>query len=408
MPFTVRVLDMEQGDCTLIKCPDDRLVMVDCGSKSGFSDDRMVVAQMSARDWAIANGNKIDALILTHPDKDHYSQVFNVLGRFEWDNDVQVGNEVYRAGRLNKVKLPNIYFSLASNVAGPLANYSTNSINHYIYTEYFNTSLIHEVTINAATQSYITWDYTDKFTAPSPATAIANHKYTILNGVESGTNWSVSIIAGNVPPPGGAAGEEAKNHYSLVTLLEHGANKGLIMGDSTMTTEAFLALTHAAAITNVVFIQAGHHGSETSSGTIFAATTNPSVVYISVENTEHSHFLPKFDRVSEWLTALNGKPVIADHTIDYWVRDPNAMPGMANLATAMLDAWKLDATIHVYPVPPEVASYYFLDPDFHDYSALDNQYFALHTKTGFRLYRAGTTRNLRETATQGSFEFTLG
>src|SRR4051812_21109811 len=103
MPFTIRVLDMEQGDCTLIRCPNGDLVMVECGSKSGFTDDRRITAQMAVREWTKNNLGAIDALILTHPDRDHYSEVGNILGEYTWLSDVQVGNKTIKACKFDAI-----------------------------------------------------------------------------------------------------------------------------------------------------------------------------------------------------------------------------------------------------------------------------------------------------------------
>ncbi|HLF26431.1 MAG TPA: MBL fold metallo-hydrolase [Anaerolineae bacterium] len=402
MPFTIRVLDMEQGDCTLIRCPNDELVMVDCGSKSGFTDDRRITVQMAVREWTKKNLNAIDALILTHPDRDHYSEVGNILGEYTWLSDVKVGAKTIKAQKFKAVDVLQIYFSNASAVAGPLGNYKTNSVGGVVYGHYLSTDEIHEVTIHAAAgpNQYITWEKADGFTTPVRTTAINNNRLTVLSGKTSGTNWSVSIIAGNVPDGMALSSESKRNTASLITLLEIGAKKGLICGDGTETTEAFLTANHAANISNLDFIQVGHHGSATSSGVAFANMTDPKAAFVSVANREHSHYLPKEEIIKRWLGKLNNKSKMDAHTIDYWVRDPTYNPGQDNKAKKLLQKWEGDGEAFV-----REGNLYFLDTD---YSVFANDYFALDTKTGFRLYRQETSLSLRQTATNGPFDFTLG
>lgn len=402
MPFNIRVLDMEQGDCTLVRCPNGALVMVDCGSKSGFSDDRRITAQMSVREWTKSHAGTIDALILTHPDKDHYSEVWGVLGDWTWTDDVDVGNITIPAQAFSAIKVSKIYFSGASTVSGPLGNYRVNSVGSHVYQHHLQTLEIHEVTINTpgGPNQYRTWNKADGFTNPNPATptAINNNSLPVL----SGSTWSVSIIAGNV---GGSdiSKESIRNTASLITLLESGTKRGLICGDGTKDTEAFLTTNHAASISNLDFIQVGHHGSETSSDAPFVTMANPKAAYVSVANMEHKHFLPKSDVIGRWKKKLGDKAQIDAHTIDYWVRDPNFRPGRVNKASQLLDTWVSDGTRFV-----QRDNLYFLDEDETDYETFSNDYFALDPVRGFRLYREETQLSIKETATNAGFDFTFG
>src|SRR5689334_3006063 len=79
--FDIVCFYMGQGDCSMIRCPDGRIVMVDCGSKFDFSEASLKIAADLVRHpkWAGGNNNCIDALILTHKDQDHYNQAGKVL-----------------------------------------------------------------------------------------------------------------------------------------------------------------------------------------------------------------------------------------------------------------------------------------------------------------------------------------
>ena len=49
-------IDMGQGDCTIISCPDGSVYIVDCGSSGGLPEDSFEEAQELVRDWA--NGRR--------------------------------------------------------------------------------------------------------------------------------------------------------------------------------------------------------------------------------------------------------------------------------------------------------------------------------------------------------------
>ena len=71
------VLDVGQGQCLLLQC-DGRSYIVDCG---GSSDAQ---AADTAAETLLSQGvSKIDALILTHYDRDHAGGVSNLLTRID-------------------------------------------------------------------------------------------------------------------------------------------------------------------------------------------------------------------------------------------------------------------------------------------------------------------------------------
>ena len=247
---------MGQGDCSMIRCPDGKIVMIDCGSTSDFPDENLqvVMDQVRHTDWA-GNNMCIDALILTHSDADHHNKVVSVLGEYTYKASSSTSSSttpgpMYSTSssaptitmpsttttttptttttttttttptittttmptttpkKWPKLKIDKIYLSCAYGDKSSLGNYTGNALNTNVYNDYFKTSEIYEVTICEGSSFYKKWTKDDTFgsavppdsTKPADTTwPIANQKYTILNGTTAGGQlWSVSIIAGNV------------------------------------------------------------------------------------------------------------------------------------------------------------------------------------------------------------------
>lgn len=70
------VLNVAQGNCLLVKYPNDEFLLVDCGSSS--SDTTITIAAVNDYINAITNGKNISDIVLTHPDKDHVSFVLGL------------------------------------------------------------------------------------------------------------------------------------------------------------------------------------------------------------------------------------------------------------------------------------------------------------------------------------------
>src|SRR5690606_17682035 len=83
-------LDVDQGDATLLALPGGRHVLVDAGLASPYTDwgERAVVPHL--RRFGI---DRLDALVLTHPDADHYGGAVSVLAAVPVGRLVHAGPE---------------------------------------------------------------------------------------------------------------------------------------------------------------------------------------------------------------------------------------------------------------------------------------------------------------------------
>lgn len=74
-PLTVTFLDVDQGDATLIETPSGKVILVDLGKNHA---KRVLVPVLQAKGI-----NKIDVLIISHFDLDHYGSLFELLEHIE-------------------------------------------------------------------------------------------------------------------------------------------------------------------------------------------------------------------------------------------------------------------------------------------------------------------------------------
>ena len=295
------------------------------------------------RQLAGGQKNTVYALILTHSDVDHYNKVNSFFGKAKilqgtempWsrlvlDEDVE----------LAAISINNIYLSngnLAENryheADKPLEKYYKQSnLGANVKAGNFGTPNLHNVTINSTEPKKNvrnTWTALHKYeqVIQDP---IANRKLPVLLGKTDGIDWSISIIAGNVPRNYGGVqdGATADNAKSLITLFQIGDKKALLCGDATFSTEKFLLDAHSKTIANVDLLQIPHHGSAYASSDAFVKLVNPRAAVISVEFFEHSHHLPRYeDVVSRWKAKVLAhenkrdphENKIDPHDIDYWL-----------------------------------------------------------------------------------------
>jgi competence protein ComEC len=79
-------LDVGQGDATLISLPNGRHVLVDAGLRDPYTNKGVRTVLPHLRRYGI---RRLDAVVLTHADADHYGGVFSVM------EEIDVGQLVY-------------------------------------------------------------------------------------------------------------------------------------------------------------------------------------------------------------------------------------------------------------------------------------------------------------------------
>lgn len=80
MPATLDFLDVGHGDAAFIRTPGGTTLLVDTGDKSDYLD----VGARVVAPWLLAHGvDRLDYLVVTHPDRDHIGGAVSVLERIK-------------------------------------------------------------------------------------------------------------------------------------------------------------------------------------------------------------------------------------------------------------------------------------------------------------------------------------
>ncbi len=93
----VRVLDVGQGDATIVRCPSGQVILVDTGVWSpGYDSGKSVILP----ELKALGVSKIDAVILSHPHGDHVGGMLSLLENIEvgriYQSDFEYGSGLFR------------------------------------------------------------------------------------------------------------------------------------------------------------------------------------------------------------------------------------------------------------------------------------------------------------------------
>jgi beta-lactamase superfamily II metal-dependent hydrolase len=234
--LTIIVMDAGQGDATLIVFPDNTLVLVDCGSLKNKTIVGSEIAKVLTAYLAQAN-NTLQALVLTHADRDHYNLVKELI----IDKGVSV-NHVFYSGQ-------------ASNY-DKLGSWLRNHISENTFSKsHFSTTVTPEL-------SY--------------------------SGAGKAPDVDVRVLSANVGPD--------TNDDSIVLMVSYLDVNIFLMADATLATESHILKcdktaknAFSALLANkATVLKAGHHGSDSSSGTAWIGKIQPVVVFLSSDTKSFS------------------------------------------------------------------------------------------------------------------------
>lgn len=225
----IHFIDVGQGDATLVQCPNGESILVDSGSSSGGNVDQVRDYIMEVLDQ---HERRINTLVITHPDSDHYNYIPDVTNGVHIDRLFSVGtNEDYR-----------------TSFSEWLDDYPDNR--HTVY------------------QS----DYFDPIGTPNPNIDCGDAEVYIL---AAATESSFS----------------RKNTMSIVLMIRYGNFEVLLTGDATKKTEESIISRYDNAWLDVDLLKVGHHGSlATSTTQQWADIVKPEVAVISAGyRSSHGH-----------------------------------------------------------------------------------------------------------------------
>ncbi len=224
----VSFLDVGQGTSTLIQLPQGKTILLDGGSYSSnkFNVGRRIIAPFlwKKRIW------RLDDIIITHPDSDHYSGMDFIHNHF---------------------KPKRLFISTYRSDKSKYKQILTDAENH-------GTEIIQ----------------------PMSGQKIAEDNFASL----------VCLGMEGINNPSGAKPfiPENSNDSSLVFKLLHGSQSYLFPGDISRKAEAHLINNTTMLDTDILL--APHHGSSSSSSPEFINEISPEVIIISAGKTKKDHF----------------------------------------------------------------------------------------------------------------------
>ena len=221
--WSLTMLDVGQGECLLVRDPTGRAMLIDGGSSdSGRPDVGISVIVPYLQSVGV---EKLDALVITHSDSDH----FNGLA--------QVAREV---------PIDRVFITGTSALA-----FDNSAVRAEEYPR-----LLAQLRASGA-----------------PLQALHGGETFALGQVKVRVLW----------PPQDLSIKAASNASSVVLRLDYGNTSALLTGDSEADVEKALLRdeTSRRALANVTVLKVGHHGSRTSSTAAFLGTVKPRVALIS-------------------------------------------------------------------------------------------------------------------------------
>ena len=372
-------MDFGQGDCTVIADPDNGILVVDCGSVSfpanGIND---VVAMIQG--WA--NGGRI-RVVLTHPDQDHYNQIVSVCST------------------IPVTLVDHIYFSRAQSNESPLGYYVVNALGANQHVLGFPE--IHEITINEMFDQEKIWNNSNQYEAPVETLEIPEAGYVVASGqTMDEIDWSIKIIAGNVTADGPMT--EQSNAASLITLIEFGEQKALLMGDATTETMNYLLNNQADQIGNINIFQMPHHGSENNIPSVaFRNLVNPYSIVVSVGLLSNNFHFPRNVAIDFWSGGTNLRD--NELVLDLWEYGSDDYTTNEDLNRIINEIW------NAYPVSKNGSNtfYWLTHPEDADPDRSNTGFYGF-TNNYFFLYRHHTVKDIWATGIEGTSEesFTEG
>ncbi len=238
-PFQVHVIDVENGDCMLIKLPNGKTMIIDTGEEKYYDRVSSYLRQYNYYE----NKNVIDYLVLTHPDSDHIGGAVKLIEDFN----------------VQKIFRPKLYSKYEMNNDLLEFNYSVST------SETYN---------NAIKKAY-------------------NNKCILEFSQKGGIFYAGDCVVEFLSPS--LDNYSASNNYSAVIMVTYNSKKFLFTGDAEEEIEKTLIKDYGDKLKADV-LKVGHHGSKTSTSQEFLELVNPSYAIISSSGT--SNTLPNYEVIN--------------------------------------------------------------------------------------------------------------
>lgn len=285
------------GDCSLIKTPLGKIIMIDCGSAGSMNDvgtrgegaapDQEVLDQIRS---ILGTKRTVDVLIMTHADQDHHNQfrwVINSIGITKF-------GVVYHTDRFDQFKVGNNSDTFASTAV--LAVSDKKNVKRVAFND-------------LGPRLFALSGPVEGVLPPKKAAKGTSLEWTDVDGsliIHEEKDCTVRIVAAEVDVASNLNYERPAlpdtnslllNGASIVTLVEGCGQKLLICGDATINTEAFMLRKFTdARLKNITMLRVAHHGSNLHcSGSTFIDHVTASSAVVSTGYKVIGHCFPKVD-----------------------------------------------------------------------------------------------------------------
>lgn len=242
----IHFISVGQGDAIAIKFSNGKTMLIDSGTELYKSKLTRYL------DNIVLENNRIDYLVLTHPDSDHSGNMEYIASHY----DIGV---FYR---------PPVYLE---------------DENPYNYT---------------TKQSYANLLKTLK---EREIPVLFNDDGNVLEVGEDMVRWLYPNVDSLYPDT-----DDGTNVLSAVMILESGNKRAMFTGDITSDIERLIINTYDEADLDVDILKVAHHGSNTSTSSDFLSVTSPDVAVVSVGDNSYGHpSSGMLERVREYDTENN-------------------------------------------------------------------------------------------------------
>ena len=282
----VHFIDVGQGDSTLILCPNGKTLLIDAGNL-GNKEEVGKELRDYIHEQLPHTGARIDTVVITHPDKDHFNLLSEVL------DGLAVGT-IFHVG---------LY----------VADYGKRRGNEEIFGDWLASFPANKVKV-------LQESYFDKQERANPS-------------IDCG-DASVHVLAANTH--GGAS---QKNARSIVLRLSYQGVDFILTGDATFETEEVILERYPKEWLHAEVLKLGHHGSlKTSSSQTWIEAIQPEISIASA-GWSNTHGHPRQEVITrvepyarEWtrhtmVAATGSKPYA-------WVEDAQYSKAVFNTAAS--------------------------------------------------------------------------
>lgn len=226
----VTFLNVDQGDCIIIRTPSGKVIMIDAGDDTKYAAEKYILPYLEANDIT-----RIDTLIITHAHRDHIGGLLKVIPK------VEIG-----------------------------AVYENKPSNTQIYVDIVNMLKKRKVPV------YKAWKG-DKLDFGDGIDALIMHPSREWYGLQ-GESLDMSSQDGGVSE---SDGEGNHNDFSVTLRLQYKDIVYHFPGDAEKAAEEHMMKGHPDNLFNCTVYKVAHHGSKTSSDPGYLNKLKPAMSVIS-------------------------------------------------------------------------------------------------------------------------------